>query len=369
MNDPGLRRRRSNNLGERLSNLESELLTDTLVSFRRISLDVTIAKIADLTAGTVRIVGPTGSDYILIDATHIHAWIESSNYPDGGFRLSSTGEVFINNDLKLGGGGDDPVQLDMRGDRFGNYNVRVRWDASLITHWDLYTKGRSYGSKQRAFAIAYYDGATVTEHIELVPQQTINDSFPLWTVTINAGTRVFDEGWNPGLNARIETYNATSDPDPPPTFTVDGTVYTVTSVAYRKVASSSIPANTVYISLNPDTPRALNELNDLKGTWQFEIDDTIFLGSDAEFLRDSQDIIWRNIAASPFTPGTDQELKIVSEIQTFSEVRAINIPHLTTYPKMIYNNATRVDQPKLFVGPSPPTGTKAVGDIWVDTTP
>ena len=51
--------------------MEAEILTEVLTAFRRISLDVTIAKIADLTAGTVKIIGPEGSDFILIDATEI----------------------------------------------------------------------------------------------------------------------------------------------------------------------------------------------------------------------------------------------------------------------------------------------------------
>ena len=102
MLDTSLRRRRPNNLAERLYQLETNVFSEITTAFRRISLDVTIGKIADLTAGVIRIIGTgeVGNDAILIDASQTHASIRSDNYTvdndnfiSFGFNLQSRGGV------------------------------------------------------------------------------------------------------------------------------------------------------------------------------------------------------------------------------------------------------------------------------------
>jgi len=132
MLDTSLRRRRSNNLAERLVKLEEGVFSDRTTAFRRISLDVTIGRIADLTAGTIRIVGrgEEGSDAIVIDADQQFAQIRSDNFMQDnsgfvsiGFQLLSQGNAsfsfaainslrldITNNYLLVGRGKGETVQ-------------------------------------------------------------------------------------------------------------------------------------------------------------------------------------------------------------------------------------------------------------------
>ena len=98
--DYGIRRRRPNDLADRLASLELQEFKNKVSTFRRIALDVTIAKIADLTAGTIDIIGTgeVGNDRIIIDADEDSASIKSDNFAEdsdsfvtAGFILRSTG--------------------------------------------------------------------------------------------------------------------------------------------------------------------------------------------------------------------------------------------------------------------------------------
>ena len=100
MADYGLRRRRSNNLADLLKNLELQEFKTKITTFRRIALDVTIGKIADLTAGMIKVFGTNEDDghSILIDASDSAAFIHSENFDEDtsgfvtdGFALRSEG--------------------------------------------------------------------------------------------------------------------------------------------------------------------------------------------------------------------------------------------------------------------------------------
>lgn len=156
MLDTSLRRRRTNNLPERLAQLESNVFNDLTTAFRRISLDVTIAKIATLTAGVIRIIGTgeTGNDAILIDANEDHARIRSENYMvdidnfiSFGFNLLSRGGAeFSSADIRA-------LQLDIQ----NNYLIIGRGKGQTVEYLPA-VSSRAQDGTITLGAVSSFDG-------------------------------------------------------------------------------------------------------------------------------------------------------------------------------------------------------------------
>ena len=164
--DIGLRRRRTNSLAEKISALEYEAFSNKAVALRRISLDVTIAKIADLTAGVINIIGTgeTAGNRIIIDADHASASIETGNFAEDsssfveeGFILRSTGGVEIA-DLSV---------KDLRLDIPNNYLISGRGKGRIVEYKPLIDEGSDVATSFTAQSIDSIQSLSVDDRIIL----------------------------------------------------------------------------------------------------------------------------------------------------------------------------------------------------------
>ena len=349
MNDPGLRRRRPNNIAERLANVEAEILTEVLTAFRRISLDVTIAKIADLTAGTVKIIGPEGSDFILIDATEIHAYIESSNFVDreSGFRISSTGDIEVNNAFVVGGTGSLPSQMILTGDTDGEYVVRTRWEADSNRYWDMYVRGDAAINRKKAFGIRY--DPDNEEYLEFIPPQPITVSTLVVDVMITGAASGNFFGW------RNNNYGTITPSFP--LLTVNGNDYNMTVFDYN--------SNSELVRIVTNNTDVVKDLNNTYESWVLKIGDRTFEGADAMVVG-TRTIDWNtNGEGNPFsTDGTADVVQVIGYATSGFTDEVARIPHLQTFGKMYYNNTARSDTARINVGSSTPT-ERNTGDLWI----
>ena len=401
MRDPGLRRRRPSNVAERLANLEAEVLTDTITAFRRISLDVTIAKIADLTAGKLKIVGPEGSNSIDIDATEEISFIQSSNFEENteGFRIRADGQVEINEGLIVGTGSEQGSAITIKPSlqTISTSHGHIQFDMFDTTnHWVLYTSpphsivdGLIDETESYSMNLLYKIGNTEDVHISSRPARVIGALELFSQGEITAGTSGNEIGFKQNLQTgRVEFGSIITGGGFITTRTIDNQLYTTlfdileilynTSTRifklkwyirhYRGDHLTGTPVQWSSISTTIPEPTVQNFLArySSRGSWKLTVRTTDFIQSTVTISDNT--LTWNNITSNPFsTDGrTTVELFLPTALQSLSA--RTQIPYLESYAEMYHNNTKRTGKAKIFVGNSAPTGPKAVGDIWVDTS-
>ena len=151
--DVGLRRRRGLSLAETIADHQRQATYDVANALRRTTLDVPMARIKTLTGGRISVVGGAEArDHeIVIAAMGNQAYMRSGNFdpqtPNVGFNIRTDGRVDIANDLVLTGLGQNAIQAQLDGDKFGSWIVRTMWDEGVHAWytWCWYGAGSAVG--------------------------------------------------------------------------------------------------------------------------------------------------------------------------------------------------------------------------------